>query len=319
MTEEIVVRSDARTRLPQVVEQFNIAAPNLIRPGAQQLMSRADALVPPEQDIVTMMQAQERAPQKAKRVVVLTSQQLLVFDESTARGVHRVALDECRCTSFSEDTWWGSRMELRGPRITYSFRQMLPYEEALRIAWACGWQNPSDHSLLGDRPKDPGCPPLAYGPATTLYPDRLVHELRHLPFDGPVQATVDTAGNIAVTRGRDLGAKAAGTLLLGPIGLFMAGNAKHREVDTRELYLLIEGAAWAVTVQCAAEGAGWVRDFAAKVNLAARKYVAARTPTPPPSGGVDPASQLVKLAELHAAGALTDQEFSAAKARLLGL
>ncbi|MFD8102524.1 SHOCT domain-containing protein [Nocardia fluminea] len=40
-------------------------------------------------------------------------------------------------------------------------------------------------------------------------------------------------------------------------------------------------------------------------------------PPPAPSGGDDTVAQLGKLAELHSAGALSDAEFAAAKAKLL--
>ena len=39
-------------------------------------------------------------------------------------------------------------------------------------------------------------------------------------------------------------------------------------------------------------------------------------PAPPPS---DPVDQLAQLAQLHASGGLTDEEFAAAKAKILGL
>jgi Short C-terminal domain len=39
---------------------------------------------------------------------------------------------------------------------------------------------------------------------------------------------------------------------------------------------------------------------------------------PPPAAGDDPVARLKQLADLHAAGALTDEEFSQAKAKLLG-
>ena len=39
---------------------------------------------------------------------------------------------------------------------------------------------------------------------------------------------------------------------------------------------------------------------------------------PPPQGQASPADQLGKLAELHKQGALTDEEFAAAKTKILG-
>jgi hypothetical protein len=72
----------------------------------------------------------------------------------------------------------------------------------LRIAVAFGHPDPWKRELLGDLPPEPGCAPIAYCWNLTLFPDRLVdHELRHLPFSGPAEATVDSAGNIAVTPG----------------------------------------------------------------------------------------------------------------------
>ncbi len=39
---------------------------------------------------------------------------------------------------------------------------------------------------------------------------------------------------------------------------------------------------------------------------------------PPPPPPADPADQIEHLAQLHASGALTDEEFAAAKAKVLG-
>ena len=44
----------------------------------------------------------------------------------------------------------------------------------------------------------------------------------------------------------------------------------------------------------------------------------APAPAPAPAGG-DTTEQLAQLAQLHSSGALSDEEFSAAKAKLLGL
>jgi hypothetical protein len=43
-------------------------------------------------------------------------------------------------------------------------------------------------------------------------------------------------------------------------------------------------------------------------------------PPPPPADSLDPTAEKIKqLAELHASGALTDEEFAAAKAKALGI
>lgn len=44
------------------------------------------------------------------------------------------------------------------------------------------------------------------------------------------------------------------------------------------------------------------------------------TPSAPPSAPAsDPTAEITRLAQLHESGALTDEEFAAAKAKLLGL
>jgi Short C-terminal domain len=42
-------------------------------------------------------------------------------------------------------------------------------------------------------------------------------------------------------------------------------------------------------------------------------------PPPPPAAAADPTAELTKLAELHNQGILTDEEFSAKKAQILGI
>lgn len=70
--------------------------------------------------------------------------------------------------------------------------------------------------------------------------------------------------------------------------------------------------------------AGQAAPIASSTASSAPRYVpdhpAPATPAAPatPTGG-DTMDQLERLASLHAGGALTDEEFSAAKARILGL
>lgn len=55
----------------------------------------------------------------------------------------------------------------------------------------------------------------------------------------------------------------------------------------------------------------------AAMQQAAQDAVAATAPPPPPGGGVDVVAELQKLAALKESGVLTDDEFAAAKAKLL--
>ena len=89
------------------------------------------------------------------------------------------------------------------------------------------------------------------------------------------QATVDTAGGLAVKSRATLTRMAAGGLALGPLGAVLSlGLKKHKDVDTRELYLLVESPAVATVVQCPADEGQKAREFAAKIANMARTAAA---------------------------------------------
>jgi hypothetical protein len=82
----------------------------------------------------------------------------------------------------------------------------------------------------------------------------------------------------------------------------------------RTRFLVVEGAGLQAEVELTQWRLDSARSFAATVTaLAAKAPPAVRTPT---SGGVALTEQLEALAALHEKGQLTDDEFSAAKARL---
>ena len=53
-------------------------------------------------------------------------------------------------------------------------------------------------------------------------------------------------------------------------------------------------------------------------QAAAQPQAQAAAPAPAPSAAPDPIAQLKELGELHASGVLTDEEFAAQKAKILG-
>ena len=62
--------------------------------------------------------------------------------------------------------------------------------------------------------------------------------------------------------------------------------------------------------------AGQDADYAEQVAGGASQGAAASEPPPPPAE--DPFEQIEKLSKLHDSGALTDEEFASAKAKILG-
>lgn len=90
------------------------------------------------------------------------------------------------------------------------------------------------------------------------------------PLTAAVNATVDTAGNLATSSRSTLTRIAAGGLLFGPVGTIVGGVAKKTKMhDTRELYLLIAGEEFATLITCSPEDGQKARQFAVSVKQAA--------------------------------------------------
>lgn len=72
----------------------------------------------------------------------------------------------------------------------------------------------------------------------------------------------------------------------------------------------------AAAQQAAFESQAQLADMQAQLNTMQAQQ--APPAAAPPSGGTDLMGELQKLAEMHSAGILSDEEFAAAKAKLLG-
>ncbi|WP_308465610.1 hypothetical protein [Rathayibacter soli] len=90
------------------------------------------------------------------------------------------------------------------------------------------------------------------------------------PLTAAVNATVDTAGNLATSSRSTLTRIAAGGILFGPVGVIVGGVAKKTNMhDTRELYLLIASDSFATLITCNPDDGQRVRQFAVAVRQAA--------------------------------------------------
>ncbi|MCE4026216.1 SHOCT domain-containing protein [Microbacterium sp. Au-Mic1] len=139
-------------------------------------------------------------------------------------------------------------------------------------------------------------------------------------------AVVDSAG--ALSRRPTLTRVAVGTVLAGAVGA-IGGALLQKKEDGREVFILIDGtqAAWAVPVK--PDELGDATRFTALFNTAAKQAAAAASEEPaadapahapasvPAAAGSTIAEQLSQLSTLHAAGALSDDEFARAKAAAL--
>lgn len=132
------------------------------------------------------------------------------------------------------------------------------------------------------------------------------------PVTAQTAAALHESGSVTAVRGRNLAAKGASTLLLGPAGLLLVGNAKTQVMDDRSWYLTIGDDTWHHGLMIPETLRVNALNFAERVNAAARA-VQARGTAP----AHDRVSELERLARLHQSGALTDEEFAASKQRVL--
>jgi len=309
---------------PAMLASFGTSMGDLLRQSAFPLVERLPLFLPDHEHLVAFVQAINGAP-KAKIILAATNERLIAIRESDECLIFDAALDSLSDARLETDWWYGSKVTVESPAGTAIFKQLLPGPQGDRIFSLVGGQDnrPKRLDLLNaGQPEDPGHPPLATFWNLAVYADRMIdHEGRHLPFaGGSVTALCDTAGNIAVTRGRNLAAKGVGTLFLGPIGLFGMGNAKERQTDTRELYLLVEGPGWAFTQQFVPEAGAGLRQFAQQIELAARNQGSVEPSEESGAGAQRPnetVATIRELATLRDEGVLTEEEFAVQKQRLL--
>lgn len=156
-------------------------------------------------------------------------------------------------------------------------------------------------------------PPRLYGPV-----DHDTGPMQEWAVSSDTSATVESAGNVTVTRGRNLAAKAVGGALI-PGGVFVFGNARETAHDHRELYLVVTDPAWAYTRRLHPDLGVQARRFAQALNLAARHL----GPTPQSASPFtaadrqDAIEKIERLAKLRDSGALTSEEFETQKRGVL--
>ncbi|MFL5845289.1 MAG: SHOCT domain-containing protein [Solirubrobacteraceae bacterium] len=157
-----------------------------------------------------------------------------------------------------------------------------------------------------------------WGPYT-VFQDRLDTPDGTFEISARTKASVDSAGNIAATRGRNLLAGGFGLVVAGPLGMLL-GSARDHVTDGRELYLLVEDPKWAWGAPLPPDAGLAARQLAIAINSAAQALDESADSTSvalPVATPVDRLEKLKRLGELRDSGVLTDAEFSAEKARIL--
>lgn len=94
-------------------------------------------------------------------------------------------------------------------------------------------------------------------------------------------AVVDTAGNLTTTSRATLTRMAAGGVVAGPVGAILSlGFKKSKNIDRREVYLLIDAGEAASVTDCPGDAGLVARAFAMQVNVAAEAEVTFRRQLP---------------------------------------
>ena len=260
---------------------------------------------------------------------MLTDQRLLFISEPQRKLVHELSRADLRGAGLANDWRYGNRMTIHSADSALELRRVEPTHQAERILLlAVEEYDPRPLAELNGRPLDPGVPPLNCLWLLVLYPDRLVdHENRQLTFvGGQTRSWVDTAGGIAVTRGRDLAAKGWGTAAtmvagLGPLGFHVRKRQGNSDRQPGAVPL-VEGPDWAYAQpRFVPELSGELRRFAQQIDLTARRWRGQNETEPQlDTGGTDArsgAERLRELAALRDDGLLTTEEFEDQKRRLL--
>ena len=144
----------------------------------------------------------------------------------------------------------------------------------------------------------------------TLTLDRIAYETLRSNFDPPMEICRTRAiASIEVTSEQVARSKVGAAFLFGVLGAVTAKSAADRATLLVTLkseeagYLAVDGQSKAAVL---GRLRPWLREHGIAVG------------SPEPAESLSLADELAKLAEIHRSGALTDDEFTAAKAKLLG-
>lgn len=282
--------------------------------------TRPPTLVGPAERLRLFVQARDVVGpglKKQKRVLLVETDRRLIVLSATHEPIEEHALDRVSPGHFEKNLMWGSKLLLFADNAERRFTQVVPFPEGHRLLDHLGGETRRTPDGLSEVPMTP---PIAHFANMSLYEDRLQAgeeaQIFQWPISSGVSAEVDTAGNLAATRGRRLGVKAGATLLLGPLGLLFGGPRDYI-TDSRELYLLVEGPNWAYSAAAPPDWGLPARRFAQLVNVLAKSSEASSAEAATPAAEQDRLVRLKMLGELRDNGTLTNKEFEAEKAKIL--
>lgn len=114
-----------------------------------------------------------------------------------------------------------------------------------------------------------------YGASIELFEDHLAYatqgQIWRYPLEPSIQAQVDASGGVYATERSTLTRMAGGAAIAGRAGMVAGAAARKTTVhDGRELYLLVQGAEFSVSLTCDPNQGAYVRQFASGIVNASR-------------------------------------------------
>lgn len=170
--------------------------------------------------------------------------------------------------------------------------------------------------------------PANFSPKLTVFDDRVHRGGEARPIDASTQAQVFLDGQVQVTSRPSMTAGLIGSMLPGTALLPALAFGKKEKTDTRQAEFHIGSRDWTFSMNIPVQSVGSARSIAQRINAIAdgmerdaRSSQVPSTPTATPSlsDDADLTSQIERIVALERSGAITAEQATAMKARVLGL
>ncbi|MCZ0710781.1 MULTISPECIES: DUF2510 domain-containing protein [Microbacterium] len=165
-------------------------------------------------------------------------------------------------------------------------------------------------------------------PNLTVFDDRVHRGAEARPIDAFTQAQVFLDGQVQVTSRPSMTAGLLGSVLPGTALLPALAFGKKEKTDTRQAEFHVGSRDWTFSMSIPVQSVGSARSIAQRINAIAdgmerdarsSQISSSPTVTPSMSDDADLTSQIERIVALERSGAITAEQATAMKARIIGL
>lgn len=167
-----------------------------------------------------------------------------------------------------------------------------------------------------------------FSPNLTVFDDRVHRGAEARPIDAFTQAQVFLDGQVQVTSRPSMTAGLIGSVLPGTALLPALAFGKKEKTDTRQAEFHVGSRDWTFSMSIPVQSVGSARSIAQRINAIAdgmerdarSSQISSSPPvTPSLSDDADLTSQIERIVALERSGAITAEQATAMKARIIGL